>query len=252
MFFILSKILAFLFTPGFWVFTLLLLAALLREHRSKLLWWSLGVFYFFSNGFIINLASWSWEHKQEQLPKSAKYAIVLGGYSSFDKERNQVEFSGSADRIMVPLQWYHNGKIKGMILSGGSGELITQTYSQQSKVAHFLSDAGVAKADVVVELNSKNTRENAIFTKALVDSLQIPHNELVLVTSAVHMRRSLKCFEKAGLTLSAYPVDFNSKPPLEKLSFGSLFIPDMSALNGWNFLFHEWFGYIVYAVMGYI
>jgi uncharacterized SAM-binding protein YcdF (DUF218 family) len=252
MFFFLSKILAFLFTPGFWVFTLLLLSALLREHRSKLLWWSLGVFYFFSNGFIINLASWTWEHKQEQLPKSAKYAIVLGGYSSFDKERNQVEFSGSADRIMVPLQWYHNGKIKGMILSGGSGELITQTYSQQAKVAHFLYDAGVAEADVVVEPNSKNTRENAIFTKALVDSLQIPQNELVLVTSAVHMRRSLKCFERAGLMLTPYPVDFNSESPLEKLSFGSLFIPDMSALNGWNFLFHEWFGYIVYAVMGYI
>ncbi len=252
MFFILSKILAFLFTPGFWVFALLVLAVTLPKKRSQLLWWSLGVFYFFSNGFIINLASWAWEHPQETLPTSAKYAVVLGGYSSFDKERNQVEFSGSADRIMVPLQWYHNNRIKGMILSGGSGELITQTYSQQEKVAHFLFDAGVAKADVVVEPNSKNTRENAVFTNALIDSLQIAQNELVLVTSAVHMRRALKCFEKAGLKLAAYPVDFNSESPLEKLSFSSLFIPDMSALNGWNFLFHEWFGYVVYSVMGYI
>ena len=252
MFFILSKILSFLTTPGFWVFILLVLALWKPHKRKKFLWWAFGVFYFFSNGMIINMCLRWWDWQKETLPPQTEIAVVLGGYSSFNFETNQVEFNGSADRVMIPLQWYFNGNIKKIFLSGGSGELLKQTYSPQLKVAELLVRSGVKASDIIVEPKSRNTRENALFVANYVDSLNLDKSKMVLVTSAMHMRRSMGCFEKVGLNLSPYPVDYNSTSIWDKASFSSIFIPDMSALAGWNSLTHEWIGYISYKLMGYV
>ena len=252
MFFILSKILAFLTTPGFWIFCLLLAAWIKARKRKQFLLAAIITFFVFSNGFILNAALHWWEWDKTPLPNQVSTAVILGGYSSYNKELNQVEFSGSADRILIPFQLYQKGSIDQLILSGGSGELLEQTFSQQEKVAAFLYESGVPNGDIIIEPKSRNTRENAEFTSSLIDSLGLRHTELILVTSAIHMRRSLKCFEKEGIDIYPYPVDFNSESISEKATFRYIFIPDMAALEGWNHLLHEWIGYIMYWMMGYI
>lgn len=252
MFFLLSKVLAFLFTPGFWIFALILLAWLNEKHRKRYVKISVLVFWIFSNGFIINICLNWWEWKKTEKPTSARIAVVLGGYSSFNHSLNQVEFSGSVDRILTPVQWYQSGKIDKLILSGGSGELLDQTYSEQEKVAEFLVKCGIPAEDIIVEPNSRNTRENALFTSDLIDSLNINPNNLVLVTSSSHMRRSVGCFKKVGLDITPYPVDYYTKSIADKATFRYIVLPDMHALVGWNSLFHEWFGYITYWIMGYV
>ena len=252
MFFILSKILAFLTTPGFWIFCLLLTAWIRVEKRKQFLVTAIVVFYVFSNGFILNAALRLWEWDKTSLPQRAKVAVILGGYSSYNQELNQVEFSGSADRILVPFQLYQKGSLDQLILSGGSGELLEQTYSQQEKVAAFLYESGVPYGDILIEPKSRNTKENAEFTAHLIDSLKLKQDELILVTSAIHMRRSVKCFEKVGIQIYPYPVDFNSESMREKATFRYIFIPDMAALEGWNHLLHEWVGCVTYWMMGYV
>ncbi len=252
MFFILSKVLAILVTPGFWIFVLLLLAWFKSRLRKRLLGSALLLFFFFSNGFIINLALNWWEWDKTVLPKEAKVAIVLGGYSSFNHDLNQVEFSGAVDRLLIPVQWYRSGKIDQLLLSGGSGELLKQTYSTQQKVSEFLFDSGMPKEAILVEPKSRNTRENALFTAHLIDSLDIKPSELVLVTSSFHMRRSVGCFKKVGLDIHPYPVDFYAQSVRDKATLRYLLLPDMEALVGWNYLLHEWIGYITYWIMGYV
>ena len=64
----------------------------------------------------------------------------------------------------------------------------------------------------MLEDQSRNTRENAIFTRRLVDPK--PGERWLLVTSAWHMPRAIGVFRKAGFEIEAFPVDYlsNNKP----------------------------------------
>jgi uncharacterized SAM-binding protein YcdF (DUF218 family) len=253
MFFILSKILAFTLNPGFWILCLLGASLYFKKQQKKWLLVTLTVFVFFSNGFILNLFVRFYESKPSQLiEKEYDYAIVLGGYSSYNFEYERVEFGSATDRLMTPLQMYYNGKVKKLILSGGSGELLDQTYSEQEKVAAFLISMGISAEDILIEYNSKNTYENAVFTQQLIAENQLHKHSFLLVTSAMHMPRSIACFRKTGLNPVPLPVDFASVSIKEKASLNYLLIPDLAALLGWQYVLHEWIGYIVYKSLSYL
>lgn len=253
MFFILSKILAFTLNPGFWIFCLLLASLYFKQHQKKWLIATTLVFIFFSNGFILNLFIRFYESKPTQVSENSyDFAIILGGYSSYNFEYQHVEFGGATDRLMTPLQMYFNGKVKKLILSGGSGELLNQTYSEQEKVADFLQNIGIPHEDILVEHHSRNTHENAVFTQQLITEKNLQHHSFLLVTSAMHMPRSLACFQKAGLNPIPLPVDFASVSIKEKASLDYILIPDMAALLGWQYVLHEWVGYIIYKTLNYL
>ena len=63
------------------------------------------------------------------------------------------------------------------------------------------------------------------------------------------MRRSKGCFKKAGIIAETYSTDRYGGE--RKFDFDHLFIPNISALDGWSTLIHEVIGYITYKVMGY-
>ena len=76
----------------------------------------------------------------------------------------------------------------------------------------LLLDLGVPNSAIVLEDEARTTRENAEKTKSLVNNQSV-----ALVTSAFHMPRSLKTFEKAGLKVAAYPTDFRVAPQVSPL-----------------------------------
>ncbi|NOZ45581.1 MAG: YdcF family protein, partial [Chlorobi bacterium] len=95
---------------------------------------------------------------------------------------------------------------------------------------------------------SRNTHENAIFTKKLTKYFDSKTTYL-LVTSAFHMRRAKACFKKAGFKFDIYAV--NKKAGPRKYEFDYMFLPDKEAFYYWDLLIHEWAGFIVYKIMGY-
>ena len=101
----------------------------------------------------------------------------------------------------------------------------------------------------MIESNSKNTYENAVFTKKILDSLKINGNFL-LVTSAYHMPRAMSVFKKAGFK-NITPYLTNRISGKRRFSFDHLLIPNPDALFNLQFLIHEWVGYIIYKIKGY-
>lgn len=102
---------------------------------------------------------------------------------------------------------------------------------------------GVARDRVTLERRSRNTAENAEFTKALIGPK--PGERWLLVTSAAHMPRSVGCFRRAGFPVEAYPVGWRATPgwPLpEKALSAGLARFDRAA--------HEWIGLIAYRLLG--
>ena len=102
---------------------------------------------------------------------------------------------------------------------------------------------------MIFESESKNTYENAVYTKKILDSLNLKGNFL-LVTSGYHMPRAMAVFKKAGFT-NLSPYITNRSSGLRRFTFDHLFIPNPGALIGLDMLIHEWIGYLTYKLKGY-
>ena len=126
--------------------------------------------------------------------------------------------------------------------------MLRKTHASEAlEVKTLLLLAGVPEADILMEDKSRNTYENAQFTKKLL-TRHPELNHFIIVTSAFHMRRATACFQKAGIPHDVFPADFYSADRLLRLED---FIPAEEALGGWHKLFREVGGFIIYKIIGY-
>ena len=92
-----------------------------------------------------------------------------------------------------------------------------------------------------MESESRTTRENAVFTQTLLANERV--NTIVLVTHALHMRRSIQVFEQAGFSVIPAPVSYHTHPK----GFDYMqFLPQAQSIITMNELVHEWLGRIWY------
>jgi len=253
MFFVLSKILNIFILPLSWVFGLLLAAVFVKKQplKKRLLIAALVVFCIFTNDFIADRIMTCWEIPaipQSDIKGKYDVAIVLGGFTDYDDSYTRIQFYHGADRLFQALELYKKGMVRKLLIDGGSGSLVGENV-EAPHVRNYLLSIGVPDTDIIIESRSVNTRQNALFAKPLLDSVA-PHGKYILVTSGYHMRRSLGCFNKVGITTLPYTTDRQGGPV--KFAFDYLFIPDLKAIENWEILFHEWFGYISYKFAGYL
>jgi len=114
-------------------------------------------------------------------------------------------------------------------------------------VRQFWREAGIDQGQALYEEKSRNTHENAVFSKALVQPK--PGERWLLVTSAAHMPRSIAVFRKAGFEVIAYPVGYKSTG-----SIGHWYVPRSAqdALGNVESAVHEYLGLLAYYLTGRI
>ena len=255
MFFVLSKIFHFLVAPFVWflIFLILFLVSKKQKRKKFFLTVSVIIIFLFSNSFIFDEAIRLWEipaTPYEELDSSYQAGIVLCGMMSWDADLERINFHGSVDRLLQALELYKRGYLKKILLTGGSGSLLTQYEKESIFLKNYLVEIGIPGEDIIIETSSRNTRENAIYTARVLEEKNINTDNCLLITSASHMRRALGCFEKAGISTDTYSTNRIAGP--RKFDPNHLIIPHAYTLAGWSGLFHEIFGYAVYRVMGYI
>jgi uncharacterized SAM-binding protein YcdF (DUF218 family) len=253
-FFIISKLLNFIIEPVVWVAALLLIALITKNQvrRKRFLIAGFVALYLFSNCFILDEFMRKWETPAVyDTDIKVKYdaGIVLGGMIAYDHLLVRPQFDRAGDRLYQAVALWRSGKIKKILLNGGSGSILEDQVKEADILKAYLIKVGVPDSVILTESFSKNTHENALFAKRVLDSVA-PHGRFLLITSAFHMPRALKCYQKCGITVDPYSVDRFSGP--RKFVFDHLFIPDAGAMSGWNTLLHEWIGYIIYKISGYI
>ncbi|OQX82481.1 MAG: hypothetical protein B6D64_00065 [Bacteroidetes bacterium 4484_276] len=210
------------------------------------------LFYFFSNGFIAEKALRLWEmDKPFDSSDQKKYdvGIVLsGGLVKYDEKNNKLVYGQSSDRIIQALKMYNTGVIRKIMISGGSGSLLKTSDNESELMRRFLINLGIPNGDIVIEPNSRNTHENAIETKKLLN-MHFPDGRYLLFTSALHMRRANACFKKEGIKVDTYGT--NNVIVKKNPGFSFLFIPSALSIYQWESLSHEIVGYISYKIAGY-
>lgn len=260
MFFVLSKILQFVISPIVWVFCLLIWALLTKnpKRRRNLLLTSVLLLYLFSNSFLLDEVMRVWEMPQlisdgyriENNNKTYDYAIVLGGVTTYyDKKNEQIGFNRSVDRLMQAVKLYKKGKVKKIIFTGGDGSVLKENGSEGDIIKKYISETEIVlPSDFIVENNSRNTHENAQFVAKLFKSDNLKGN-VILITSAFHMRRALGCFKKEGMNVDYYVADRHAGK--RKYVLDHLLLPQTETFDKWNNLLHEMTGYVVYKILGY-
>jgi uncharacterized SAM-binding protein YcdF (DUF218 family) len=251
MFFILSKLLAFLLIPFNWM---LILGIIFIFFKNKINSKKIGIgiiviAIIFSNPFIYRTANFWWQPKPTRLPNNFKsdVVILLGGFSGFDKFDNGY-MGDNADRFIQAANLYHSNQVKYILISSGTGHLLFNEPSEASYVIKELIRNGIKKEAIIIEDKSRNTYENALYSKKIVDTLQL-QEPYILVTSAQHMRRSQAIFNKVGYkNIIPYPTDYKVYPT--KFNFEDTIIPDIRLLHNWKYLIKEIIGLFVYRITG--
>ncbi|UOQ68082.1 YdcF family protein [Hymenobacter volaticus] len=126
--------------------------------------------------------------------------------------------------------------------------MLKKAHTEAADLITLLHLAGVPDSVIIKEDRSRNTRENALFTKQIV-AARPELDTLVLVTSAFHQRRALGCFHKVGLHPLPFPAGFRSTD--RALTPDYWLVPGADTLGGWSLLLHEITGYLIYKALGY-
>jgi uncharacterized SAM-binding protein YcdF (DUF218 family) len=173
--------------------------------------------------------------------------IVLGGPVDADVSvaHNVPVTHAGADRLMAAAtlaRRYPNARV---VFTGGSANLLSNDAKEADYAAEILVGLGIPKTGLILERLSRNTYENAVFTKALVAPKA--GERWLLVTSAYHMPRSIGLFRKAGFAVEPYPVDWRVGESSDLFSFENF---SVNGLARTDTALREWIGLVAYRLAG--
>jgi uncharacterized SAM-binding protein YcdF (DUF218 family) len=174
--------------------------------------------------------------------------VVLGGSSDpeLSAAHGTTVFKGSVDRIVAAAALAHRYPNARVVFSGGSANLVSDDSAKEADYAVSVFESlGIAKSRLTVERRSRNTQENAEFTKALVSPKA--GERWLLVTSAFHMPRSIGVFRKAGFAVEPYPADWRTGGRMDRLGFTTF---ASEGLDHADTALREWMGLVAYRISG--
>jgi uncharacterized SAM-binding protein YcdF (DUF218 family) len=175
--------------------------------------------------------------------------IVLGASIDADLStaHNGAVIRSAPDRIIAAAMLAHRYPNARIIFSGGSANLISNDAREADYASAVFEGLGIARARITMERRSRNTQENAEFSKAIA----APKNgeRWLLVTSAFHMPRSVGLFRKAGFAVDPYPVDWRVGDRSDLLMFSTI---ATDGLGRTDIAAREWIGLAVYWATGKI
>ncbi|MEX0923862.1 MAG: YdcF family protein [Rhodovibrionaceae bacterium] len=261
MLFALSKILWFLFSPVsllVLLFALGLLAMLLgrlfgrswgRRWGGRLVCTSAAVLVAVS---LLPVDSWLLRPLEERfpqvtsLPERVDGVVVLGGALSplGSAHRGAAQLGGASERIFTMLELTRRYPEAEILFSGGTASLLAPDLREADEVRKLLAGIGALNPRMTFERASRNTRENALYSRDLVAPGRT--ERWLLVTSAFHMPRAMGAFRALDWPVVAYPVDYQAGPSGSLLQF--------DPLGNWARLqlaSKEWVGLAYYRLRGW-
>lgn len=252
MFYIVSKLIGgFLTSPVCYIIVLLLLALKCRNRKRRIasIVLAFAVFFLCTDRALYNTAVASWSapylHAYDK-NKTYRYGIILGGFASYDRVSNRIEFNQAADRWLDGVLLYKQGKIEKIVIASDGSVTSYQGKGNPALMISYLKELGVSPRDVILERRALNTRQNALFTLPLLEK-NVKASDCLLITSAAHMRRALATFKKEGFAPVPYVTDIQLTP----VTGWEDWLPDLQLLCEWQALIHEWLGSIAYKGVGY-
>jgi uncharacterized SAM-binding protein YcdF (DUF218 family) len=180
-------------------------------------------------------------------PEHVTGVIVLGG--AVDQVLTEAHdipaLNGAAERMTEMLILARRYPEARLVFTGGQGTFVPGALTEAEVARRLWTEMGMPADRVTYEDRSRNTWENAVLTKALVDPK--PGETWLLVTSAMHMPRAIGCFRAAGWTgVLPWPVNYTTGGS-PRAWYDA---PFPTRLNQFEAGLREWVGLLAYWLLG--
>jgi len=258
MFLFLSKLLPPLVFPPGGNLILLMTAWFLRKRRPRLAGFlfavSLLTLYGLSTELISGALIAPLENRFADVDVAsapvADAIVVLGaGVRSVAGRHDEPELSEAGDRLRKGVALYKAGKAPLIVYSGGNIDFLDGPGEAEAVSAgRMLVSLGVPASAIVAEDKSRNTYENAEFTRALLQGRGA--RRILLVTSATHMMRSVSLFRRAGFDVAAVPCNHITGWSEPSVLFR--LVPEPQLLAHSKSALREYMGLTVYWIRGWL
>ena len=229
-----------------------MLIFLIRK-KTKYVYSSIIFLIVFSNGVFSNalwrLLEHPWKRLDYSLVDSSDGIVVLsgGGIKLPPMNKKIIEWN-DPDRFFAGIDLYKANKSNRLIFTGGINPLITGLPPEGDIYIKEALSKGIPKKDLFTTFPVSNTLQEAKAIKKLLnDEISATQKKVILVTSAFHMNRAKKVFEREGIIVLPYPVDFRgNKSFFTSLRNPLMWIPNSSSLNLSTDAIREIVGRIIY------
>jgi uncharacterized SAM-binding protein YcdF (DUF218 family) len=173
--------------------------------------------------------------------------IVLGGsiVPEISAARGTGVFPAAADRLVAAAELARRYPDVPVIFTGGSATLAVGDEREADFAASIFVRLGLAPGRVMLERDSRNTAENALFTARMVSPK--PGQRWVLITSAYHLPRAVGLFRAAGFAVEPYPVDWLTQGEADYWRFGDKPLDNLSRIDNGA---REWIGMLANRLTG--
>lgn len=233
-----------------------LLARSARSARALVVL-ALGVLWLGSCGPVARAAVRSLELRYAPLPGdvTTPLIVLLGGAAlPAVSPRTGVELSAEADRIVYAARLWHEQRAPKILIAAGVFDPAGVRRAEADDIAEVLRALGVPDEAMILERRSRNTYENAVEAHHLLGG---GSPRILLVTSALHMPRSVGVFRAQGFDVTPAPVDYlevDRAPVTSRSAFVWRLLldltPDAGSLQNLTQALREWLGIAVYWMQG--
>lgn len=184
----------------------------------------------------------------DPLPRQVHGIVLLGGEinQQLTLAHGLPVIGRGASRLLAFADLARRYPSARLVFSGGSGQLLDHATTEAAAMPIALRAVGIEETRVEFEGRSRNTYENAVFSKEIADPK--PGETWLVITSAFHVPRTVGAFRQAGFPVQPYAVDYANAGVLEwdfdvfsfDKGFGSLSVP-----------LKEFVGLAAYRMLGY-
>lgn len=264
MFVYLSKLLPLLVYPLGLACIMMIIALAVNKKpgwRNGLLIAALAILWLGSNRWVSFALARSLEWRYlppQEMPQAEVIVLLGGGTESGDYPRPMTEVNSAGDRVLYAAKLHQEGAAPVILASGGNLDFSTaRGATPAEEMQELLLLMGVEDNDIWQQNRSQNTYEDALYSAELLAENNI--NEVILVTSAMHMPRSVALFTAQGISVIPAPVDFTITKQNWQAAFQPGFdeflinlLPNTSALGLTTNVLKEYIGMLVYGLRGWL
>lgn len=229
-----------------------ILSLLLKS--KKILFGSFAILYFFSIGVTADFLISYLEKPYKMVPlkkiKNADSIVVLGGYRVLTQNNQEVIEWNDPDRFFAGVRLYKEGKAKRLIFTDGYSPDLGTNFSEGFLNRNQAVSLGIPPNAIMITGKANNTFQESQQLRKLFNKNKLLSNEIILITSAYHMKRSKNLFERANFKVLEFPVDFKPKncSNIKLIYKINCLLPQANKLRTSSLMVREIIGRLIYKI----
>jgi uncharacterized SAM-binding protein YcdF (DUF218 family) len=193
------------------------------------------------SNFAIRYIEKDWSPTTPEQTEKTDVIIILSGMLKSGKNHEQLEWE-DADRFLGGIDLFKEGKGDLLMFTRGLLPWSKNSLSEGEILKTRAIEFGIPEEYILLTEYAENTEQEAISARrTLPDTIQ----RITLVTSAFHMNRAKLVFEKSGLLVNPFPVDF--KQNFDQFTIMDL-IPGSAGIDQWSWVCREIMGRMYYRI----